>query len=388
MKAHFIPLALALALVSCQKNEEESSPGTEVGSEPVVAPAEWPVTRGGGGLSGRIAAPVPGEPRLKWRFESAFPIASEAVFAGGKVIFGNDGGELFCLDTESGGVIWQKELPDGIEAACAIHEDRVFVPCVDGFLYALALSDGSEIWKHETRDKITSGVNVAPAPDGEGVCLFFNGYDGTSRCLSAADGSELWRHETDKFINGTPAIVEGKWVVFGGCDQKLYTLDLASGELVNAIMTEAEITSTVATDGKLVVVGNYGNQVLAAQADGEATQWIYTDRRFPFMASPAIGGGLVFAGCRDKNLHAIARDTGEGVWKFRTGGRIESSPVLYENAVVFGSSDGRLYALAPKTGEELWRVEIGESLIAAPAGNARRIFIGGEKGGFYCLEGS
>jgi len=43
-----------------------------------------------------------------------------------------------------------------------------------------------------------------------------------------------------------------------------------------------------------------------------------------------------------------------GIWKFQTGGKIRSSPVLFKNILYFGSLDKNFYALNSFTGEKIW----------------------------------
>jgi len=74
------------------------------------------------------------------------------------------------------------------------------------------------------------------------------------------------------------------------------------------------------------------------------------------------------------------------VWKFRTGGRVEGAPILFNDAVVFGSADGRLYAAELAAGAELWRLELGEALTASPAFGANLIVVGGEKGTVFAVR--
>ena len=83
----------------------------------------------------------------------------------------------------------------------------------------------------------------------------------------------------------------------------------------------------------------------------------------------------------------MERLSGKPAWKFKTGGRVESSPLVFDDAVVFGSSDGRLYALNPGDGSEIWRLDLGENLAAAPAFAAGRIVIGGAEGNVFVIQG-
>ncbi|HEY4326659.1 MAG TPA: PQQ-binding-like beta-propeller repeat protein [Mucilaginibacter sp.] len=76
-------------------------------------------------------------------------------------------------------------------------------------------------------------------------------------------------------------------------------------------------------------------------------------------SSPAISNGIVYIGSEDSNLYAIDQKTGKQLWKFTTGGAVNSSPAVYNNMVCFGSFDGNYYAINAKTGSLIWKFKTG-----------------------------
>ena len=50
--------------------------------------------------------------------------------------------------------------------------------------------------------------------------------------------------------------------------------------------------------------------------------------------------------------------TGKTNWAFKTGGNIESSPLVHEGRVFFGSDEPMFYALDAKTGKRIWHFQI------------------------------
>ena len=167
-------------------------------------------------------------------------------------------------------------------------------------------------------------------------------------------------------------MVEERHVVFGGCDALVHTVDLADGTRVNGIETEAYIIESVATHGRTVYSSNYAYQVVASDAFGEKPQWVYSDGDYTFSTAPAVDDRHVYIG--------------QGAWKFKTGARVESSPLVFDDAVVFGSADGRLYAAASGDGRELWRLDLGEKLAAGPVFADGTLFIGGSDGTMFALR--
>jgi outer membrane protein assembly factor BamB len=76
-------------------------------------------------------------------------------------------------------------------------------------------------------------------------------------------------------------------------------------------------------------------------------------------SSPAVYSGIAYIGSEDKNLYAIDVSTGKELWKFKTGGAVHSSPCAFNNVVYFGSFDGYFYAVDAKTGTEKWKFKTG-----------------------------
>lgn len=383
--ARFAALAAAaLFLAGCGKPADASG-----GKSAVAKPAPeiaWPMTRGGPALSGSVAANVPADPVTAWTFTASGPVAAEATIVDGRVYVGTNKGTLHTLAADTGKEVWRFETKDAIAAAPAVAGGRVFVASNDGRLYALKADTGVELWNFATEDKMSSGAIAIKSPDGATDWVLLNGYDGTTRVLNAADGKVVWTYKTDDYINGSPAVVDGRFLVFGGCDSQLHVVNLKDGTLVHKIPTNAQIPASIGTFGTMAFCGNYANQAVAFDVVGGKVAWTYEDRALPFFSSPAVNERLVLIGSRDKHLHAIDRKTGEPVWKFPTGGRIEASPIVFADAVVFGSADGRLYAARLDTGVELWRLDLGESLVASPAFGGQQIVVSGEKGTVFAVR--
>ena len=388
LPATFVTLALSLALglTGCG---DRSTPAAMDEKTPAAAAPEisWPMTRGGPALSGNVPANIPVEPVTAWTFTAAGPVSAEAAIADGRIYVGTNTGTLHCLSADSGQERWRFETKDAITAAPAVRAGKVYVSSNDGRLYALNADTGTEAWNFPSEDKISAGAIAIRSPDGTADWVLLNGYDGATRVLNAADGKLVWSYQTDDYINGSPAVVDGRYLVFGGCDAQLHVVNLRDGTLVHKIPTSAQIPASIATFGTMAFCGNFANEAVAFDVTGGKVAWVYEDRALPFFSSPAVNDRLVLIGSRDKHLHAIDRNTGEAVWKFQTGGRVEGSPVVFTDGVLFGSSDGRLYAASLEAGAELWQLDLGESLVASPAFGGQQVIIGGEKGTVFAIRG-
>jgi outer membrane protein assembly factor BamB len=74
------------------------------------------------------------------------------------------------------------------------------------------------------------------------------------------------------------------------------------------------------------------------------------------LTAPVAAGGRVYVALSDAHsIVALDARSGEPVWKYVAGGRIDSPPTIHEGLALFGSADGRVYCLRADDGELVWR---------------------------------
>jgi outer membrane protein assembly factor BamB len=90
------------------------------------------------------------------------------------------------------------------------------------------------------------------------------------------------------------------------------------------------------------------------------------------ISSPVVVGDAVYVGSTDGNLYAINRADGALRWKFTTRGAVNSSPAFANGVVYVNSVDGKFYAVDAATGTEKWSFKTGgERRFTAPGIHGR-----------------
>ncbi len=85
------------------------------------------------------------------------------------------------------------------------------------------------------------------------------------------------------------------------------------------------------------------------------------------LSSPAVSGDVVYVGSTDGSLYAINRGDGVVRWKFDTRGPVSSSPAVHRGLVFVSSVDGLVYAVDATTGKSRWTFATkGERRFTAP----------------------
>jgi len=99
------------------------------------------------------------------------------------------------------------------------------------------------------------------------------------------------------------------------------------------------------------------------------------------LSSVTAADGRVFVGSVETHrVYALDAVSGEELWRYTAGGRIDSPPTIYKGLVVFGSADGWVYCVAACDGRLVWR------FLAAPCD--RRLVAFGQLESVWPVPGS
>jgi outer membrane protein assembly factor BamB len=74
------------------------------------------------------------------------------------------------------------------------------------------------------------------------------------------------------------------------------------------------------------------------------------------ISQATVAGGKVFVCAIDQHaVHALDAKTGDAVWTYTAGGRVDSPPTIYKGLAIFGCADGHVYAVSASDGRLAWR---------------------------------
>ena len=194
----------------------------------------------------------------------------------------------------------------------SVDGNRVYFPSADGNVYCVDTKDGSVIWKFKAKDSFKATPTVI------GDRIIASGLDHHVYCLNARDGTVIWDFETGFEVDGSAAVLDGR-LYFGGEDGFFYCLSLADGSLVYKTERLGSMEGSCTTvDGRIYVGTEQGDLYCLNQADG-TTVWkarIGADSD----STPAVAGGFVYTAAEDGYVYCFRQSNGEPVWKFKAVG--------------------------------------------------------------------
>ncbi len=307
-------------------------------------------------------------------------------------------GELIAFDGETGERLWSCPAYEGFNAP-------VDVMIADGLIWTGSYAWGQDPGITEALDPKTGEVRRRRPPDSE-----FLPRIGHSRCHRAKATSRyvlLGRRGVEFVDLKTGDMVANRWVR-GMChygvmpaNGLLYvpphscvcmTDDLLKTGFTVLAPGSGEGTEIEPSQGATLEKGPaYGFSPTAAAANDDwatyrqngsrsgATSAVVSrnleaDWRTELggkLTSPVVAEGVLLVAEKDAHrVHALDAATGEKLWTFVTGARVDSPPTIHQGRALFGSADGKVYCLRLEDGELIWRFRA--------AGRDRSIVVDGQ----------
>jgi outer membrane protein assembly factor BamB len=106
----------------------------------------------------------------------------------------------------------------------------------------------------------------------------------------------------------------------------------------------------------------------------------------PINSSPVVSEGTVYVGSDDQRLYALNADSWGLKWEFESGGKITTAPTVYRGVVYFSSRNLKVYALDAKTGKKKWETEVDGWVNSPVVAHGDKIYVGCYESKIYILN--
>jgi len=191
--------------------------------------------------------------KLKWRFDlGGHAFSSPAIHpTTGAIFIGSQGNTVQAVGTDGSGRWVFKSRGDCDATPALIDPSTVVVGCDDGYLYALATSNGALKWQVATHRR--RPVRSSVAVDRSGGAVVFGADDGQITSVKL-DGSVAWRYATGGPVRSSPVVDPEGRIVVGSQDDHVYALDRA-GQLLWRVELGGDVDSSVAVGPGVLYVG-------------------------------------------------------------------------------------------------------------------------------------
>ena len=237
-------------------------------------------------------------------------------------IYVGDENYLYAFDAETGEVKWRFEVPwprkglHGVDSAPVVVNNRIYFGSWDGWFYCVDVNTGELIWEYS--DGVGAMGHVTEAPAFVNDIVYFGtaaggvGYTGWVYALDADNGNLIWKFHIGDEITTSPVVVDNVLYIGAGfmgdlSGDGVWALDARTGELLWHFDTENVMitNSPVVVDGKVIFGSRYNNCIYALDAGDGSVVWSTSiNNETYFYSSPAVAGGKVIIGGGERTLHS------------------------------------------------------------------------------------
>jgi outer membrane protein assembly factor BamB len=170
----------------------------------------------------------------------------------------------------------------------------------------------------------------------------------------------------------------------------LYALDL-DGKLVWKRKLGGKIRSSSpcvsgSPGSSSLYIGTRSGNLYRIDKDSGAILWSQ-DLKSPLLSSPSLIQNYVLIGSSDGYLHCVRSGDGFLIWKFKTTGKVWSSPLLTRGLkAIVGSLDSHIYYLDIPTGQLLWKFPTMDMIDSSPCLAGGVLLVGSRDGYLYSFD--
>jgi outer membrane protein assembly factor BamB len=270
-----------------------------------------------------------------------------------KIFIGNENGDIYALDAETGEFSWQAKVKGEIISKPAIDSGILVVNSASGVLMAFNAANGEELWKVEqdvpaltlrglSPPVIASGGVIVGAANGSvGVYLLEKGQQGWTAEIGEATGTT----ELERVVDvDSPPVVFGDKIYAISSRGNLSAIELRTGRLLWKRQYSSYRQISI-SGNSIFITTNRGHVFALNRLDG-LERWSNLSLNNRGVTGPAVVGDYVVVGDFEGYLHWLTQETGEIVARHEVDSSgIHSTPTVHDNIIYIQSRDGDLEAI-------------------------------------------
>jgi outer membrane protein assembly factor BamB len=290
----------------------------------------------------------------------------------------------------------------GFGGGVAYENGKLFATSGFGFVVALDVATGEQIWRFET------DAPVRTPPTAHRGTVYFVTNTNEAVAIDQATGQRLWNfqsfEETARILSSASPAAAGDLVVMpfssgevvaflAGSGRAVWNDTLARNTQLTALSTLNDIAGSPVIDRGLVYAVSHAGRLVAIDIRSGQRAW---EAPIASLQMPWVAGDYIFIVSVDAELVCLAREDGAVVWvsqlkrfdnaKKRKGRIAWAGPVLAGGSLILVSTDGELVKVSPEDGSIMAREDIDDGSVIAPIVAEERIFVLTDEGKLFAFR--
>lgn len=191
-----------------------------------------------------------------WELDTKTATRSSPAANDEHFLFGNDNGEIVCIDHKNGKLVYREKIEQPFFAGSVLSHGSLYISDDYGTLYNIDIKTG------HVKNKFDLGARALMYPAIEADKIFIGNLHGELFSLNENNFSLNWKLKTDGVFNATP-LVTNEVLIVPDLNKKFYYVNKADGKILKTYELEGRAKHTpVIKDNKLFI--GYDNGIIKA----------------------------------------------------------------------------------------------------------------------------
>ncbi|RZK57389.1 MAG: pyrrolo-quinoline quinone [Pedobacter sp.] len=277
-------------------------------------------------------------------------------------------GELFSYNLVSEKINWRTKATDADRKMCGnkltINNGIVYVPFINGEIYALNNQTGAPFWKTRLGNIKNEIIIKNQAPVIVGNNLYLTTQNGNSNiyALDIKDGGLIWNYRVAYPYNHLPVLYFND-KIFTQSAPNFYSFEAKTGKALYQRGFKKAMYGKAVTDGKNVFIADEDTKLFALSPDKLDLLWQFDLPKDQYNIGEKIfcqSENVFFAskGSDTSLVYAVKSETGKLVWKTDFKGQYIKY-ISPQNEFLWGYTEsGLLFKLDLKTGKTVLQTQL------------------------------
>ncbi len=312
------------------------------------------------------------------------------------VVIGSDNNILYAYTPSSGEKNWEVSLPASIFASPLVYRGSVYVGVVN---YLTSIGSYDTLYKINSRTgAITKKLTITPhqtfaikaTPIASDALIYLATTNDTLYAIDTGTAAVSWKFGATAPLVSSPTVYLDK-IYFASTDGKVYCLNKLTGAFEWSYTSTSgnSFESSPSISSPYLYIGGTDSSVYSLYLNPGSSagqlKWKYKTRG-KIISSPASGYGKCIVGSNDFKVHCIDTTTGEKIWTDSTLSNVNSSPIIRNQTVYIASNDYNLYAINVLNGTTKWKFPTNGMVTSSPLLYNGTIYIGSHDKYFYAVD--
>ncbi len=211
----------------------------------------------------------------------------------------------------------------------------------------------------------------------------------------SGDMDPLWNHAMGDKSWRTDISADGKYLVVGSDDNKIYFFEQGSSTPLWSYTCDDDVTSVaISDDGEYIAGGCRDNYILFFHKDSDTPLWSYNIHKDDWGSGLVLGldlsadGGYLIAGCGNDRAYFFDTDSSDPLWTYTSGSNVDSTSISADGTyIAVGSCDKKVYFFHKDSDDPQWSYTAGNRVRGvAVSANGEYIAVSSQDQNVYLFD--